>query len=135
MSAIQAISSVVPNPPPELKDVTHLSLGDRTRLWQAAKDLESTFSTYMLQDLKFGATSGNGKESFASDTFGDMFKHSLADQLARSGSVGLARQIYIDSARLAEKAMVSSMKQPNASSPLFSTPTPTPAPFQPNHPA
>lgn len=119
-------SSQMPNPPPVVKGITHLSPVERMKLWHAAQDLEATFSTYLLKDVRFGGTEASGKQSFAADTFGDMFKQTLANQMARSNSMGLARDIYIDSARLAEKAKAPSTIHPGAANGHVPQPAPEP---------
>jgi Rod binding domain-containing protein len=102
---MQNISTVsqIPSIAPKL-DNTQLSEKELYKLWDAAKQLEATFSGFLLKELKMGTSQPGGEESFAADVYGDMFKRSLAEQLSRSGSLGIAKQIYQDASKLADKA-------------------------------
>jgi Rod binding domain-containing protein len=99
---ISQVTQIPSNAPPVM-GVT-LPERDLHKLWDAAKQLEATFSSFLLKEMKMGTAEPGGKESFAADIYGDMFKRSLAEQLSTSGSLGLAKQIYEESAKLASKA-------------------------------
>ena len=72
------------------------------KLWEAAKALEVSFSKYMLKDL--GKTIPKSGHATGSEIYGDMFKQAVAEEIADGGTLGMARQVYIDLNRALDRA-------------------------------
>ncbi|MFZ5805719.1 MAG: hypothetical protein ACOY3I_00725 [Verrucomicrobiota bacterium] len=62
------------------------------KLWHASQAMESLFATYMLKELDkvMPKSSANG-----ANIYGDLFKRAVADEIAKSNSLGLSQQIYL----------------------------------------
>ncbi|HEX7752813.1 MAG TPA: rod-binding protein [Novosphingobium sp.] len=77
--------------------------GSREQLAKAAKDFEAIFVRQMLSSAR-KASAGLGEDLFGNDateTFRDMQDSRLADTMAQSGAIGLAKQIEAHLARFA----------------------------------
>lgn len=77
--------------------------GDRAQLAKAAKDFEAIFVRQMLSSAR-KASAGLGEDLFGNDavqTFRDMQDSRLADTMAQTGALGLAKQIEAHLARFA----------------------------------
>lgn len=77
--------------------------GGREQLAKAAKDFEAIFVRQMLSSAR-KASAGLGEDLFGNDateTFRDMQDSRLADTMAQSGAIGLAKQIEAHLARFA----------------------------------
>ena len=73
---------------PEPKDAAQAR-----KLWEASKAMEAQFSQFMLKEL--GNTSTGFGHMPGGKIYGDMFKQSVAEEIASSNSLGLAKQIYL----------------------------------------
>lgn len=71
------------------------------KLWESAKALEATFAKDLLTAM--GDKLPGAPNSPGGNIFGDMFKDTIAKQLAQSETLGLGRQIYRETVKLANQ--------------------------------
>lgn len=69
------------------------------KLWASAKALEATFAKDLLTAM--GDKLPGSPDSAGGNIFADMFKDTIAKELAQSESLGLGRQIYRETVKLA----------------------------------
>ncbi|MES2310557.1 MAG: rod-binding protein [Verrucomicrobiota bacterium] len=74
---------------------------NQKKLLQAAQALESTFAKNMLSAM--GDKLPGAPESAGGNIFADMFKDAISGELSKSEALGLSRQIYQETVKLAEK--------------------------------
>ncbi len=80
------------------------------KLWASAQALEATFAKDLLTAM--GDKLPGSPDSPGGDIFATMFKDSIAKELAQSETLGLGRQIYRETVKLANQQELSdSMKR------------------------
>jgi Rod binding domain-containing protein len=91
---IDALPSIIPQ---EMKDL-HLPIADNakksTDLWEASKAFETIFSKQLMG--QFSKSIPGITDAVSGSIYADMFAQSVADKIADSGAIGLAKQIYMD---------------------------------------
>lgn len=68
---------------------------EQRKLWQSCQQLEQTFLEIMLKQMQSSSAIGGAlQRSMQRDIYEDMQRQSLAEQMAKSGDVGLAAMLY-----------------------------------------
>lgn len=68
---------------------------EQKQLWNTCQQLEQVFLEILLQQMNSTATKSSLlPESFQSNVYQDMQRQSLAEQMAKSGGIGLASTLY-----------------------------------------
>ncbi len=67
---------------------------DQRKLWQSCQQLEQTFLEIMLKQMQSTSSMGVLPKSMQRDLYEDMQRQSLAEQMAKSGDVGLASMLF-----------------------------------------
>jgi Rod binding domain-containing protein len=79
-----------------------LFIPENKKLWEQAKSLEAQFSKLMMDELKKAMP--QGPKGAGGTIYADMFVDSVANKMADSSSLGLAKMIYIDMEKQVAKA-------------------------------
>jgi len=95
----------------------HAETENQKKLLQAAQALEATFAKDLLAPMgeKLPGTPGG----LGGNIFGDMMKNAIADELAKSEALGLSRQIYNDTKKLADKQEIDAAARRNLATKNF----------------
>lgn len=67
---------------------------EQRQLWDSCQQLEKVFLQIMLKQMQTPLTQGALPQSFQRQTYEDMQRDTLAEQMARSGDVGLATMLF-----------------------------------------
>lgn len=75
-------------------DVAQMN-ADQKRLWESCQGLEQAFLQILLQQMQSTVqTGGLFPKSLQRDIYEDMQRETMAEQMAKSGDVGLAAMLY-----------------------------------------
>ena len=83
------VSDALPNP---LKATTTTT--NDTRLFKAAQDLEASFLAEMLKSAGFGEPRESFGGGVGEDQFASFLRQAHADEMVKSGGIGLAEHLF-----------------------------------------
>jgi Rod binding domain-containing protein len=64
------------------------------QLWEACQGLEQAFLEILLRQVQSSINTGLTPKSFQREIYEDMQRQALAEQMAKTGEVGLAAMLY-----------------------------------------
>lgn len=82
------------------------------KLWAAAKALEATFTKFLLSAAN-QKLPGTDSATPGAGIYSDMFNTAISEKLAETGTVGLAKEIYIDVDKIQRRTEASHTSSPN----------------------
>lgn len=77
-----------------LRPNIHEMNADQKQLWENCQGLEQAFLEILLKQMQATVQTGIFPESMQRDIYEDMQRETLAEQMAKSGDVGLASMRY-----------------------------------------
>jgi Rod binding domain-containing protein len=84
-----------------LPERIHPTTENQKKLLQAAQSLESTFAKNLLSAM--GDKLPGSPDSPGGNIFADIFKDAIAGELSKSEALGLSRQIYRETVKMADQ--------------------------------
>lgn len=82
-------------------DVTKMT-PDQKKLWESCQGMEQAFLEILLRQMLSTVKGGLFPDSMQRDIYEDMYRQALAEQMAKSGDVGLAAVLYRQLQQLSE---------------------------------
>lgn len=67
---------------------------EQKQLWESCQGMEQIFLEILLKQMQPTLKGGLFPESMQRDIYDDMYRQALAEQMAKSGDVGLAAILY-----------------------------------------
>ncbi|NLW16081.1 MAG: flagellar biosynthesis protein FlgJ [Firmicutes bacterium] len=67
---------------------------EQKQLWESCQGMEQVFLEILLKQMQPTLKGGLFPESMQRDIYDDMYRQALAEQMAKSGDVGLAAILY-----------------------------------------
>ncbi len=67
---------------------------DQKQLWETCQSMEQAFLEILLKQMQATVQSSIFPKSLQRDIYEDMHRQTLAEQMAKSGDVGLAAMLY-----------------------------------------
>jgi Rod binding domain-containing protein len=74
-------------------DVTNMT-SDQKQLWESCQGIEQAFLEILLKQMQSTTQTGFFPKNMQRDIYESMQRESLAEQMAKSGDVGLAAMLY-----------------------------------------
>jgi len=67
---------------------------EQRQLWKSCQDMEQVFLQILLRQMQSSITTGVFPRTMQREIYEDMQREALAEQMAKSGDVGLAAMLY-----------------------------------------
>lgn len=67
---------------------------DQQKLWESCQGMEQAFLEILLKQMQSTVQTGIFPQSMQRDIYEDMQRQTMAEQMAKSGNVGLAAMLY-----------------------------------------
>lgn len=74
-------------------DVAQMT-SDQKQLWESCQGMEQAFLEILLKQMQSTVQTGIFPQSMQRDIYEDMQRQTMAEQMAKSGDVGLASMLY-----------------------------------------